>query len=120
MGITTMTVQAGRAMARKSSRHGSVIAWAKVVTPGAALVGLMLAVVLVSGLAVVYSTHQYRYTFHEFQQLREQRNALEVEWGQLLIEQSTFGLESRIERKAMDELQLIFPEWSRTVMVQYE
>lgn len=97
-----------------------VFAWTRIVSPGAMIVGCLLCAVLVSGLSVVYSTHKYRYAFHELQQLREQGNVLEVEWGQLLIEQSTFGLESRIERKAMEELGLIFPEWSSTVMVRYE
>jgi cell division protein FtsL len=48
-----------------------------------------------------------------------QANQLEVEWGQLKIEQSTFGLEGRIERKAMEELNMKLPDWSRITMVRY-
>jgi len=120
MGISTMTAESGIERTRIVPRARTVIAWSRIVSPGAIVIACLLVAVLGSGLSVVYSTHQYRYTFHELQQLREQSNALEVEWGQLLIEQSTFGLESRIERRAMDELDLVFPEWSRTVMVRYE
>lgn len=81
--------------------------------------GLMLAVV-VSALAVVYVSYQHRMTFHELQQLRVQSNELDVHWGQLLIEQSTFGLEGRIERRAMEELNMTFPDWSKIIMVRHE
>jgi cell division protein FtsL len=54
------------------------------------------------------------------QQLRVQSNELDVHWGQLLIEQSTFGLEGRIERRAMEELNMTFPDWSKIIMVRHE
>ena len=81
--------------------------------------GLMFAVV-VSALAVVYVSYQHRMTFHELQQLRVQSNELDIHWGQLLIEQSTFGLEGRIERRAMEELNMTFPDWSKIIMVRHE
>lgn len=81
---------------------------------------LLLLTALVSGMAVVYTTHQHRMVFHELQQLRGERNELEVAWGQLLIEQSTFGLENRIERLAAEELNMQLPDWSRIVMVRHE
>jgi len=81
--------------------------------------GLMLALVI-SALAVVYVSYQHRMTFYELQQLRVQSNELDVHWGQLLIEQSTFGLEGRIERRAMEELNMIFPDWSKITMVRHE
>ncbi|GIT64364.1 MAG: hypothetical protein Ct9H300mP22_7640 [Gammaproteobacteria bacterium] len=42
---------------------------------------------------------------------------METEWGQLLIEQSTFGVEGRIEQKAIEQLQMQLPELSKIVMV---
>ena len=52
------------------------------------------------------------------QVLKDQANKLEVEWGQLLIEQSTFGVEGKIEQKAVDNLQMHIPELSNIVMVR--
>lgn len=81
---------------------------------------VLLALVLASGLGVVYSTFENRLAMHQLQQLRNENNALEVQWGQLLIEQSTFGLEGRIESKASEELQMSLPDWSDIIMVTYE
>jgi cell division protein FtsL len=69
---------------------------------------------------VIYTTFKNRSMLNELQQLRNQRNELQVQWGQLLIEQSTFSLDSRIERKAIEELQMIVPEFSDVVMVRYD
>ena len=77
------------------------------------LVGLIFA----SGISVVYLTHQNRQVFNQIQQLRSEANSLDVQWGQLLIEQSTFGLEGRIEQKAIEQLQLIVPESEHLVVV---
>lgn len=69
---------------------------------------------------MVNTTHQNRFSFNELQELREQANALEIEWGQLLIEQSTFSVEGRIEQKAVNRLQMRVPETSNIVMVSHE
>ena len=45
---------------------------------------------------------------------------LEVQWGQLLIEQSTFGVEGRIEQKAFEQLQMEVPDIANIVMVDHE
>jgi cell division protein FtsL len=42
---------------------------------------------------------------------------LNVEWGQLLIEQSTFGVEGRIEQKAIEQLDMHVPDVSQIVMI---
>lgn len=111
-------------MARQSKRtpvaDEPVFRWLGVREPGVVLLAVLLVTVLGSGLAVVHTTYQYRTLFNEFQELRQDGNMLEVEWGQLLIEHSTFGLDGRIERKAAAELQMKLPEWSRTIMVQYD
>ena len=83
-------------------------------------VKFMCLVVLIfgSGMAVVYLTHQNRQVFNEIQQLRNEANDLDVQWGQLLIEQSTFGLEGLIEQAAAEQLQLIVPESEQVVVVK--
>lgn len=80
--------------------------------------GLLLLAVLGSGVMVVYLTHEDRIQFNELQQLRSQANSLQVEWGQLLLEQSTFGLEGRIENMAADQLSMQLPALEQIVMVK--
>lgn len=117
----------GAAIKRKATRNRiaktqpiTLLEWAGVLKPGAAAFVLLLAVVLASGLSVVYTTHKNRFAFNELQQLKDHANQLQVEWGQLLIEQSTFGLEGRIEQKAIEALQMRVPEIANIVMVSHE
>jgi len=97
----------------------SVLVWSQLLGTRTLLLLVLLSVVLVSALAVVNTSYNSRTLFYELQQLRSQANQLEVEWGQLKIEQSTFGLEGRIERKAMEELSMKLPDWSRITVVRY-
>ena len=75
------------------------------------------SVLLSSGLGVVKTTHENRYVFNRLQELRSEANDISVEWGQLLIEQSTFGVEGRIEQKATEQLGMRVPDVSQIVMV---
>jgi cell division protein FtsL len=81
---------------------------------------ILLAAIMVSALAVVDTSFKSRTVFHELQKLRAESNELDVQQGQLLIEQSTFGLEGRIEQIAIGELDMTLPDWSRIIMVRHE
>ena len=94
-----------------------VLVWLGLASASSALMYALLVSLLVSGLMVVKTTHENRFAFNELQVLREEANQLDVEWGQLLLEQSTFGLGGRIEQKATRELQLQVPRISDIVMV---
>ena len=98
----------------------SVFGWLQLFSARNIGLMLLLAVVMVSALAVVNASFKSRTVFHELQKLRAESNELDVQQGQLLIEQSTFGLEGRIEQKAMDELDMTLPDWSRIIVVRHE
>ncbi len=98
----------------------SVLSWAQLFSARFIVVFSLLVLVLLSGMSVVHATFKNRYALHELQQLRSERNELDVQWGQLLIEQSTFGLEGRIGRRAEEELGMKLPDWSGVIMVKYE
>lgn len=72
------------------------------------LAGLAL-LVLVSALASVYAKHKSRKLFVELQTLVAERDRLEVEWGQLQIEQSTQANHARVEQLARDRLSMRTP-----------
>lgn len=80
------------------------------------LVALWL-LVLASALAVVASTHEVRRQVDQLETLRREAVELEVVWGQYLLEQSTWAAYSRIERLAVDELDMQVPEAEQIVMV---
>lgn len=70
-----------------------------------ALLWLMVYVLVVtSASAVAYSKHLQRRNFFELQQLQERGAALETEWERLLLEESTWADQSRIEKVACERL----------------
>ncbi len=98
----------------------SVVGWLQLFNARNLGLAVLLAAIMVSALAVVNTSFKSRTVFHELQKLRAESNELDVQRGQLLIEQSTFGLEGRIEQKAMEELEMTLPDWSRIIMVRHE
>lgn len=66
--------------------------------------------VLVSGFANVLLRHQHRLMFNALQSEQRQRDRLNTEWQQLLLEQSTWSFQHFVEKKARDRLDMVFPE----------
>ena len=81
------------------------------------LLGLALAV-LASALGVVYSKHHNRQLYVHLQSLQQQRDAMEVEWGQLQLEQSTLATQGHIERVARKQLKMQIPDMEAVVMIR--
>ncbi len=82
------------------------------------LVFVFAAVCVVSALALVYTKHESRKLFVELEQLTDQRDELNIEWGQLQIEQSTWATHARIEQVAIDDLQLTRPETTEIFVIE--
>ncbi|MGB4247750.1 MAG: cell division protein FtsL [Pseudohongiellaceae bacterium] len=120
--MSAQTTRTARVQHSAGTRRGqqSVLVWADLFSARMTFVLVLLTLLLISGVSVIYTTFKNRYLLNELQQLKNERNELQVQWGQLLIEQSTFSLEGRIERKAIDELQMVVPDFSEIVMVRYE
>ena len=102
---------------RKQSPAESLWSWLGLGERRSAIFLLLLLSLLSSGLGVVKTTHENRYVFNRLQELRSEANDISVEWGQLLIEQSTFGVEGRIEQIATEQLGMRVPDVSQIVMV---
>jgi cell division protein FtsL len=75
-----------------------------------ALVFACAAFCVVTAVALVYTKHESRKLFVELETLTDERDELNIEWGQLQIEQSTWATHARIEQVATDELKLSRPE----------
>lgn len=63
-----------------------------------------------AAVALAYTKHESRKHFMELQKLSEERDALNVEWSQLQLEQGTHAAHSQIEKKAKGPLALKSPE----------
>jgi len=71
---------------------------------------LLLLVVIVCALGVVSSQHKARKLFIELQKEKDRAQQMEVEWGQLQLEQSTWAMPARVEKIAAAKLQMQMPQ----------
>jgi len=75
------------------------------------LLTIVFAIVCVlSAVAIVYTKHESRKLFVELESLSAERDALNIEWGQLQIEQSTLSTHALIEGIASAQLKLARPK----------
>jgi cell division protein FtsL len=74
--------------------------------------------VLASSLGVIYAKQEARNRFNDLQKLTKARDDLDIEWGQLQLEQSTWATHGRVEQVARDDLHLIIPQASDLRIVQ--
>ncbi|RYY03603.1 MAG: cell division protein FtsL [Gammaproteobacteria bacterium] len=81
------------------------------------LVACLWISVIGSALAVVASTQQVRRDVNQLETLRREASHLQVEWGQYLLEESTWAAYSRIEGIANKEINMIAPTTEHIVMV---
>ena len=79
---------------------------------------LLLLVLVVCALGLVTSQHQSRKLFSELEREQERARALEVEFGQLQLEASTWGLHARIEKIATGALGMRAPDPRRVRLVE--
>jgi cell division protein FtsL len=79
---------------------------------------LLMALILVSSIAVIYTKHTGRTEFVALQKLERQRDNLDEEWSRLLLEQSTWASPSRIERQARLRLDMIVPTADMVVVIK--
>jgi cell division protein FtsL len=82
------------------------------------LLTMSIAAVFGSALAVVWSKHRARTSFIELQQLTAQRDQINIEWGQLKLEQSAWATHGRVERMARADLKLVIPKAEDVQLVQ--
>ncbi|MEW6354516.1 MAG: cell division protein FtsL [Pseudomonadota bacterium] len=84
----------------------------------AVTVALLALAVLVSSLGVVYARHENRKLFVELQALQAARDAMNVEWGQLQLEQSTLATHAMIDNAAHAKLNMTLPAPEQVVIVR--
>ena len=81
-------------------------------------VALLALAVLASALGVVYAKHRSRVLFVQLNELQQQRDAMNVEWGQLQLELSTWATQSRIEQIARRRLRMKNVDFDDVVMMR--
>jgi cell division protein FtsL len=82
------------------------------------IVGLLWGGLLASAVAVVWAKHEARTLFTQLQTLNAERDALDIEWSQLKLEQSAWSTHGRVEQTARVGLQMVIPRADEVRIVQ--
>ena len=72
-------------------------------------VALLAVAVIATAITCVFARHESRKQFTRLQVLIVERDTLDVEWGQLQIEQSTWSMHSRVEQLARQKMNMRNP-----------
>ena len=81
-------------------------------------VNLALLIALIAcALSLVTSRHQARRVFVDLERVQAEARGYETEYGQLQLEQSTWGMPARVEKIAREQLRMQLPSSARTEIV---
>jgi len=69
-------------------------------------VAVLAVAVAVTGVVVIHVEHQARQLFVELESLNRERDRLQVDWGRLQLEESTWATHGLIEEIARERLNL--------------
>jgi len=82
-----------------------------------AVVALLGLAVFLSAIALIDARHQNRVLFEQLEQLHQQRDQLNIDWGRLLLEQSTWSTHAYIEQSATQKLDMGIPADPQVLVV---
>ena len=70
---------------------------------------VLALLIITSAITCVFARHESRSQFSQLQSLIAQRDELDVDWGRLQIEQSTWSTHARVERLARTKMKMRSP-----------
>lgn len=79
---------------------------------------VLLLLVVFSAFSVVYFTHLNRQSTSQLEDLLTERDVLDVEWRNLLLEQNSLAEHSAIESEAERKLQMVKPTAENEVIIR--
>jgi cell division protein FtsL len=79
---------------------------------------ILLVIVVLCALGTVSSNHRARKLLSEYEREQNRMRDLDVEWGQLQLEQSTWAGHARIEKIAREKLGMRVPPPAQIVSVE--
>ncbi|MFY9259638.1 MAG: cell division protein FtsL [Gallionella sp.] len=80
--------------------------------------GMLLATVLMCALSVVLSQHEARKLLSQLQKEKNRAQQMDVEWGQLQLEQSTLSAPARMAKLLEHRLGMQLPASDATRFIQ--
>jgi cell division protein FtsL len=71
-----------------------------------------------SAVMVIYFKDNNRHMINELQSLQREETRLQVEWGQLLLEEGSLKTHARIQQMASTELKMFSPTHQHTTLIE--
>jgi len=81
---------------------------------------LLLVAIFVTAMGVVFNTHETRRSITEKDQSYEERERLDNEWRNLILEENALAEHSRVQKMAIDELDMKRPDADTEVVISLE
>jgi cell division protein FtsL len=81
------------------------------------VVALLWVATIASAMGVVATTQLVRRDVNSLETMRREASQLQVQWGQYLLEQSTWAAYGRVENAAVSELNMMAPTPEEVVMI---
>jgi len=81
-------------------------------------IALLTIAMVACALTVIDLRHRNRQLFAELQSVTQERDALNTEWGQLLLEQGAWSEQRRVEETARARLGMALPSGEQVVVVR--
>ena len=78
----------------------------------------LTGLLLISATAVIYTKYLTRFHFSQLQDLRAQRDAIDVEWNRLRLEEAALSTHARVESKARRELGMFAPKAGEVLLIE--
>ncbi|MBI3094118.1 MAG: cell division protein FtsL [Rhodocyclales bacterium] len=78
----------------------------------------LILIVLACALSLVSANHRARKLFTELEAVQKRMRDLDVEWGQLQLEQSTVAAHVRVEKVAREKLGMKQPAPAQIISVE--
>jgi cell division protein FtsL len=79
---------------------------------------ILVTLAVLSALGVVAAQHQSRKLFAELEREHTRARNLEVEWGQLQLEQSTWASHARVEKIARERIGMRAPAPGQVIVIE--
>lgn len=78
---------------------------------------VLLAILIACAVGIITAQNKARRLFVDLQQTEADARKMDIEFGQLQLEQSTWAMHSRVEKLALERLYLRLPTPERTQLV---
>ncbi|WP_337162822.1 cell division protein FtsL [Vibrio fluvialis] len=79
---------------------------------------IMLILIFTSAMGVVFTTHHTRQAITQKDQALEERDHLDSEWRNLILEETALAEHSRVQEMAKNELDMKRPDADKEVVIE--